>query len=157
MTEDKKWLDVLGKTIQELDGRPSWHTYFMAIALLLAARSSCNRLHVGCVFVSGQKNKNRIIAAGYNGFLPGLPHKSIVRDGHEQATVHAEQNALADAARRGISVQDAIVYVTHFPCINCAKMLLAAGISHCYFHENYHNDNLVVELFEEAKVGLDQF
>ena len=155
--EDKKWLDTLQQTLQEFPGRPSWNTYFMAIALLLSARSSCERLHVGCVLVSGTGNKNRIIAAGYNGFLPGLPHKSIVKDGHEQATVHAEQNALADAARRGVTTQDAIAYVTHFPCINCAKMLLAAGIIHCYYHEDYHNDDLVAELFKEAGVGLEKY
>ena len=103
------------------------------------------------------KNKNRIIAAGYNGFLPGLPHHSIVRDGHEQATVHAEQNALADAARRGVTTQDSIAYVTHFPCINCAKMLLAAGIKYCYYHEDYHNDSLVADLFKEANVPLEKY
>lgn len=157
MLEDKKWLNLLETTIDQLEGRPSWNLYFMSIALLLSARSSCERLHVGCVLVSGKENKHRIIAAGYNGFLAGLPHESIVRDGHEQATVHAEQNALADAARRGVTTQDAIAYVTHFPCINCAKMLLAAGIKKCYYYKDYHNDNLVVHLFESANVGLEQF
>ena len=155
--EDKKWLDALQQLIKGLPGRPSWNSYFMSIALLLSARCSCERLHVGCVLVSGSGNKNRIIAAGYNGFLPGLPHKSIVKDGHEQATVHAEQNALADAARRGVSIQNAIAYVTHFPCINCAKMLLAAGINYCYYHEDYHNDDLVFELFKEAGIGLEKY
>ena len=157
MIEDQIWLNSLQETLKNLNGRPSWNTYFMSIALLLSARSSCERLHVGCVLVSGDKNKNRIIAAGYNGFLPGLPHRSIVRDGHEQATVHAEQNALADAARRGVTTQDSIAYVTHFPCINCAKMLLAAGIKHCYYHEDYHNDMLVADLFNEANVPLEKY
>lgn len=157
MLEDKKWLNLLETTIDQLDGRPSWNLYFMSIALLLSARSSCERLHVGCVLVSGKGNKHRIIAAGYNGFLAGLPHESIVRDGHEQATVHAEQNALADAARRGVTTQDAIAYVTHFPCINCAKMLLAAGIKKCYYYKDYYNDDLVVRLFKSANVGLEQF
>jgi dCMP deaminase len=155
--EDKAWLDTLQQVVLKHPGRPSWNTYFMSIALLLSARSSCERLHVGCVLVSGVGNKNRIIAAGYNGFLPGLPHRSIVKDGHEQATVHAEQNALADAARRGVTIQNAIAYVTHFPCINCAKMLLAAGINHCYYHEDYRNDNLVFELFKEAGIGLEKY
>lgn len=157
MMEDKQWLNTLQETLQNLQHRPSWHTYFMSIAMLLSARSSCQRLHVGCVLVSGEGNKNRIIAAGYNGFLPGLPHQSIMRDGHEQASVHAEQNALADAARRGVSTQGAITYITHFPCINCAKMLLASGIKQCYYHNDYRNDELVFELFKSAGVELEQF
>lgn len=157
MKEDKKLLDTLQTFVLSLQERPSWNTYFMGIAILLSARSSCERLHVGCVLVSGEKNKNRIIAAGYNGHLPGLSHKSIVRDGHEQATVHAEQNALADAARRGVTTQNAVAYITHYPCITCAKLLLAAGIKHCYYHEDYHNDELVAWLFSEANVTLEQF
>jgi deoxycytidylate deaminase len=70
----------------------------MATAVLMASRSNCERLHVGCVIVTGGARKNRLVAAGYNGYLPGTPHLSRLRDGHEQATVHAEQNAVADAA-----------------------------------------------------------
>jgi dCMP deaminase len=109
--------------------RPSWDDYFMATALLISSRSACGRLHVGCVIVSGGACPNRIIAAGYNGFLPGAPHRSRMRDGHEQATVHAEQNAIADAARRGVSVAGSTAYVTHYPCVGCAKMLAAAGVA----------------------------
>ena len=97
----------------------------MATAVLIASRSNCERLHVGCVIVTGGERKNRIVAAGYNGFLPGSPHVSRVRDGHEQAVVHAEQNAVADAARRGSSVEGCVAYVTHFPCIHCAKIVAA--------------------------------
>ncbi len=136
--------------------RPSWDTYFMATALLMASRSSCERLHVGCVIVSGGSQKNRIIAAGYNGFLPGAPHASRVRDGHEQATVHAEQNAICDAARRGVSLEGATVYVTHFPCINCAKILAAAGISCIKYHRDYRNDELVKDILTESGVRLGQ-
>lgn len=128
----------------------------MATAILIASRSSCSRLHVGCVLVSGGTHKNRIIAAGYNGFLPGAPHKSRVRDGHEQATVHAEQNAIADAARRGISVDGAIAYITHFPCINCAKVLSAAGIREIKYYQDYKNDPLVYELLEEAGIAINK-
>jgi dCMP deaminase len=136
--------------------RPSWDTYFMATALLMASRSSCERLHVGCVIVSGGSQKNRIIAAGYNGFLPGAPHASRVRDGHEQATVHAEQNAICDAARRGVSLEGASVYITHFPCINCAKILAAAGVSCIKYHRDYRNDALVKEILTESGVTLCQ-
>jgi dCMP deaminase len=136
--------------------RPSWDAYFMATALLMASRSSCERLHVGCVIVSGGEQKNRIIAAGYNGFLPGAPHTSRVRDGHEQATVHAEQNAICDAARRGVTLEGATVYITHFPCINCAKILAAAGIRGIKYHRDYRNDDLVKQILTESGVVLAQ-
>jgi dCMP deaminase len=149
-------LNQLEALTQAWEERPSWDTYFMATALLMASRSSCERLHVGCVIVSGGLQKNRIIAAGYNGFLPGAPHASRVRDGHEQATVHAEQNAICDAARRGVSLEGATVYITHFPCINCAKILAAAGISSIKYHRDYRNDELVKEILTESGVSLEQ-
>lgn len=136
--------------------RPSWDAYFMATALLMASRSSCERLQVGCVIVSGGAQRHRVIAAGYNGFLPGAPHASRVRDGHEQATVHAEQNAICDAARRGVSLAGATIYVTHFPCINCAKSLAAAGIVGIKYHRDYRNDELVKEILIESGVCLTQ-
>lgn len=134
--------------------RPSWDEYFMAMAFLISTRSVCERLRVGCVIVSSGEQKNRVIAAGYNGFLPGTPHHSRVRDGHEQATVHAEQNAIADAARRGISVEGCIAYVTHYPCIGCAKVLAAAGIRTIKFHSDYRNDELTRDILVEAGVGI---
>ncbi len=127
----------------------------MATALLIASRSACGRLHVGCVLVSSGDHPNRIIAAGYNGFLPGSPHLSRVRDGHEQGTVHAEQNAIADAARRGIPVQGTTAYITHFPCIQCAKILASAGIRKIKYLRDYRNDPLVVEILEEAGILLE--
>ena len=136
--------------------RPSWDVYFMATALLMASRSSCIRLKVGCVIVSGGSQRNRIIAAGYNGFLPGVAHKSRLRDGHEQATVHAEQNAVSDAARRGVSLEGSTTYVTHFPCINCAKILAAAGINCIKYHCDYRNDDLVKDILHESGVKLEQ-
>ena len=139
-----------------LKGRPSWDDYFMATAMLIATRSPCERLHVGCVVVSGGDKKNRIVAAGYNGFLPGTPHVSRVRDGHEQATVHAEQNAVADAARRGSSLDGCIAYVTHFPCINCAKILAASGIVEVRYHRDYNNDPLVSPLLSDAGIKVVQ-
>jgi dCMP deaminase len=113
-------------------------------------------LHVGCVIVSGGDRKNRLVAAGYNGFLPGTPHVSRVREGHEQATVHAEQNAVADAARRGSSVEGCVAYVTHFPCINCAKILAAAGIAEIRYREDYTNDPLVAPLLADAGIKITQ-
>lgn len=156
-------LDTSGRILSELEkltqswqDRPSWDTYFMATAMLMATRSSCERLHVGCVVVSGGDQKNRVVAAGYNGFLPGAPHTSRVRDGHEQATVHAEQNAISDAARRGVSLEGATVYVTHFPCIHCAKIMAAAGIRTIKYRRDYRNDALVKDLLAESGVVMEQ-
>src|SRR5665213_2427995 len=88
-------VDLIALAARKFPHRPSWDEYFMATAVLIASRSNCERLHVGCVIVTGGDRKNRIVAAGYNGFLPGSPHVSRVRDGHEQSVVHAEQNAVA--------------------------------------------------------------
>lgn len=149
-------MDLIADATANFPGRPSWDDYFMATAMLISTRSPCERLHVGCVIVSGGDRKNRIIAAGYNGYLPGTPHVSRVREGHEQATVHAEQNAVADAARRGSSVEGCIAYVTHFPCINCAKILASAGIAEVRYRSDYHNDELVRPLLEDAGVKVTQ-
>ena len=147
-------VDLIADAASNFPHRPSWDEYFMATAVLISSRSNCERLHVGCVLVTGGDRKNRIVAAGYNGFLPATPHLSRVRDGHEQATVHAEQNAVADAARRGIAVEGCVAYVTHFPCINCAKILAAAGISEIKYRADYLNDPLVAPLLAEAGVSV---
>ena len=147
-------VDLIAAAARKFPRRPSWDEYFMATAVLIATRSNCDRLHVGCVLVAGGERKNRLVAAGYNGFLPGTPHVSRMRAGHEQATVHAEQNAVADAARRGSSVGGCIAYVTHFPCINCAKVLAASGIAEIRYRANYKNDPLVERLMSDAGVKL---
>jgi len=147
-------LDSIVALANAEQSRPSWDEYFMSMAFLISTRSVCERLRVGCVIVSTGEQKNRVIAAGYNGFLPGTPHQSRVRDGHEQATVHAEQNAIADAARRGISVEGCVTYVTHYPCINCAKIIAAAGIRTIKFHQDYRNDEMMRDILVEAGVGI---
>jgi dCMP deaminase len=119
--------------------RPSWTEYFKQLALITSSRSPCDRLKVGCVLVKD----NRIISQGYNGFLPGAPHESKVMDNHEQATVHAEQNAITDCAKRGVSSLDCDAYITHYPCVNCMKILCASGIKNIYFINDYKNDPLV--------------
>ena len=149
-------IDLIARATAAFTHRPSWDEYFMATASLIASRSNCERLNVGCVIVTGGERKNRLVAAGYNGFLPGSPHASRLRDGHEQATVHAEQNAIADAARRGSSVDGCVAYVTHFPCINCAKIMAAAGIGEIKYHGDYNNDPLVGTLLAEAGVKISK-
>jgi dCMP deaminase len=136
--------------------RPQWDDYFMATAMLISARSNCDRLHVGCVLVSNGECLHRVIAAGYNGFVAGAPHKSRIRDAHEQATVHAEQNAIADAAKRGVSILGSTAYVTHYPCIHCAKLLVSAGIAEIKYHFDYANDPLVEEMLLEWRVPIEQ-
>lgn len=130
--------------------RPSWDEYFKEIVQVTAKRSPCERLQVGCLFVTN----NRIVSQGYNGFLPGCEHKSIVRDGHEQATVHAEQNAIADCAKRGVSCEGATAYITHYPCIICCRMLLAAGIKEIKYIHDYKNDPLVPVFTKNMDVNL---
>ena len=81
---------------------------------------------------------------GYNGFLPNSIHNSIIVNNHEQATVHSEQNAIADAARRGVSIENSIIYITHYPCLICARLLIAAGIKEIKYIENYKNGEIKV-------------
>ncbi len=155
MGNDKNIVLELADLVKSWEGnRPSWDEYFICTALLISSRSACNRLNVGCVIVSSGEHQNRIIAAGYNGFLAGVPHKSCVRDGHEVATVHAEQNAIADAARRGVSLNGATAYITHFPCINCTKLLIAAGIKCVKYLNDYNNDEIAMTLFKESGVSI---
>jgi dCMP deaminase len=147
-------VDLIADAAKKFPHRPSWDEYFMATAVLISTRSNDPRLRVGCVVVTGGARKHRLVAAGYNGFLPGTPHVSRLRDGHEQATVHAEQNAVADAARRGSSVEGCVAYVTHYPCIHCAKILAAAGISEIKYRSEYRNDPLVGPLLDESGVKI---
>ena len=130
--------------------RPTWDEYFKEIVQVTSKRSACERLQVGCLLVKD----NRIISQGYNGFLPGCPHKSIVRNNHEQATVHAEQNALADCAKRGVSCNESTAYITHYPCIICCRLLLASGIKEIKYLENYKNDELVKVFSDMMNVSL---
>jgi dCMP deaminase len=132
--------------------RPSWDDYFKEIVQVTAKRSPCERLHVGCVLVL----EHRIVSQGYNGFLPGCEHISIVRDGHEQATVHAEQNAVTDCAKRGVSTLGCTAYITHYPCIVCCRILLAAGIREIKYIHDYKNDDLVERFAAEMGVRIQK-
>ena len=135
-------IDTIKNVVNGFQYRLSWDEYFMSTAFLISSRSPCERLHVGCVLVKD----NRIISAGYNGFLPNMPHDSIVINNHEVATVHAEQNAITDCASRGVSTEGATAYITHYPCLNCAKILMASGIKEVRYCCDYRNDTLVEEI-----------
>jgi dCMP deaminase len=145
-------VNSIQKTVKNFNNRLEWDEYFMSVAYLITARSTCHRLQVGCVIVKD----NRILSSGYNGFLPKAPHKSFVRNNHEQATVHAEQNAITDCAARGVMVKGATAYITHYPCINCAKILAASGITKIKFHEDYKNDELVEKILENVNINIER-
>ena len=130
--------------------RSSWDDYFTKIVSVTSERSPCLRLRVGCLLV----RDNRIISQGYNGFLPGCPHQSIIRDNHEMATVHAEQNAIADCAKRGVSCENSTAYITHYPCIHCARLLLASGIKEIKYINDYKNDDLVEIFTNQLKINI---
>lgn len=126
----------------------------MDIAFVVAQRSTCDRAHVGAVLVRDR----RILATGYNGAPMGLPHCDdvghLIVDGHCVRTLHAEQNAIIQAALHGVGTQDATAYVTHQPCLTCAKMLINAGIRRVVYAGNYPDENSRLFL-SEAGVTLD--
>lgn len=131
--------------------RIGWDEYFMSISLLISHRSPCDRLNVGCVIVN---NNNQIVSVGYNGFISGAPHISRVVDNHEQSTVHAEQNAICYASKCGVSVNYCKAYITHFPCINCFKILISSGIKEIYYLNDYKNNEIVKEMCSENNIKL---
>jgi len=125
-TKDQLEAEHLGADPSNI--RPSWDNQFMEIARITARRATCDRSHVGCVLVV----ERRIVSTGYNGSFPGAVHCDEVGhhmvDGRCTRTVHAEMNAVADAARRGVSIEGATAYLTREPCPMCLKLLIAAGI-----------------------------
>lgn len=132
--------------------RKSWDKYFMDQAKLVNERATCDRLHVGCVFVKD----NRMIAAGYNGSISGHEHCDevghLMYEGGCKRTIHAEMNALLQCAKYGVSSDGATAYVTDQPCPDCTKSLNQAGIkrivyANAYEHryENKFDDGMIVE------------
>ena len=149
--------------MEKRESRPPWGTYFMNITNLVAERSTCIRRAVGAVLV---KDK-RILSTGYNGAPSGLKHCFEVGCMREQYGVesgkmhelcrgiHAEQNAIIQAAYHGVSVKDAVIYCTNQPCSICARMIINAGIKKIYYQSGYA-DSLARELLEEAGIELQQ-
>jgi len=134
--------------------RQSWNEYFMQLAEKVATRSTCDRAHVGAVIVN---NDHRIVATGYNGSISGNPHCDdvghVLRDGHCIATIHAEENALLYCAKEGIPVKGCTIYITHFPCLNCTKSIIQAGITKVYYKEDYRIDEYALELFKNNNIS----
>lgn len=136
--------------------RIDWDQYFMIQAALLASRSTCNRLAVGAVLVRDQ----RIIGSGYNGSVAGDVHcldaGCELRAGHCVRTIHAEMNTLLQCARFGTATAGAVIYVTDFPCLQCTKSLLQAGITQINYLRNYHNDAYAQRLLKLKQIQLRQ-
>ena len=141
--------------------RPSWQEYFTDITQLVASRSTCTRRKVGSILV---KNK-RILATGYNGAPSGVPHcldVGCLREAlgvpsgerHELCRgLHAEQNAILQAAHHGVSIDGADIYCTNLPCIICTKMIINAGIRRVYYLDGYA-DPLGEEMLRTAAIDL---
>jgi dCMP deaminase len=135
--------------------RLGWHEYFMSVAHLISRRATCTRGHIGAVIV----RDHSILSTGYNGAPSGLPHCNdtncrIYRSTHPDGTVeencvntiHAEINAIAQAAKHGVSIKDADIYITSSPCIHCLKVLINVGIKTIYYDKPYkieHIDELL--------------
>ena len=144
--------------------RPNWEEYFMDIARLVSTRSTCTRRYVGAVIV---KDK-RVLATGYNGAPAGLAHCEEIGCLREQQAVpsgqrhelcrglHAEQNAIIQAAFHGISIQDSTLYCTTLPCSICLKMLLNAGIQKIVYNEGYA-DELTKSFLQESAITILKF
>lgn len=120
--------------------RPAWDDYFMGFARAASTRATCDRKHVGAVIVVDRQ----VVATGYNGSVRRLPHCDDVGhdivDGHCVRTIHAEMNALAQAARRGVRVEDAGIYTTASPCWACFRVLVNAGIHLFVYGEPYREE-----------------
>ena len=141
--------------------RPSWETYFMDITRLVAKRSTCIRRSVGAIIVK----EKRILATGYNGAPMGTRHctdigclreKKGIPSGerHELCRgIHAEQNAIIQAAYHGFTIKDAVLFCTNLPCIICSKMIINAGIKSIYYESGYADD-LSKDMLAEADVNL---
>jgi len=141
--------------------RPSWDDYFLAIARIVKTRSTCIRRQVGAVIVKDQ----RILATGYNGAPREMRHCSEIGcireeqgipagERHELCRgIHAEQNAIVQAAQFGVSIRDATIYCTHFPCVLCAKLLINAGIRRLVVEETYP-DKMSWDMLQEAGIEV---
>ena len=122
--------------------RASWDEYFMAIAREVATRSTCDRKHVGAVIVRDRM----ILATGYNGSIRGL--------GHCVRTVHAEANAIVQAARNGMRVEGGDIYITASPCFGCFKLIANAGLKRIAFGE-FYRDHRIYEFSEKLGIQLE--
>lgn len=136
--------------------RKNWDNYFMDIAKHVATRSTCDRKHVGAVIVRDRV----ILTTGYNGSMAGAPHCDdeghLMIDGHCTRTIHAEMNAIAQAAKNGIMIDGADIYVTARPCWNCFRVIANSGIENVYYLEEYRPDENINDNIKYVKTKLKQ-
>ncbi len=145
--------------------RPTWDEYFVDITKKVSERSTCDRGHAACVIVK----ENRLLTTGYAGSPKGMPHCDdvghLLRKQYDEAsgqvtthclrTIHAEQNAITQAAKFGISLTDSTAYITMTPCFACAKMLVQIGVKRVVAIKNYHDSKDTLDLFKQSGVVLD--
>jgi dCMP deaminase len=133
--------------------RAGWDEYFMRIAIEVASRSTCSRKHVGAVIV---RDRN-ILSTGYNGSIAGMPHCDdvghMMESGHCIATIHAESNAIIQAAKNGVMINGGSIYTTASPCWNCFKIIVNSGMKRIFFGEFYRDDR-IFSVAERLKVEL---
>ncbi len=141
------------KRIDMANNRVTWNQYFMAIAEQVATRSTCDRKHIGAVIVRDKT----ILSTGYNGSLRGSPHCDEVghdiENDHCVRTVHAEANAVAQAAKNGVAIDGSEIYVTASPCLTCFKLVANSGITRIFYKE-FYRDARITSYAEEAGVEL---
>ena len=145
-------LSQIKNLVENNTERLEWDDYFMSIALIASQRSPCKRLNVGSVIVKD----GRLISMGYNGFISGAKHVSRVKDNHEQSIIHSEINAIADCAKRGTSLSNSIIYITHYPCLHCFRAIAASNIKQIVYMNNYNNDDMVAILADDAGIIIRQ-
>ncbi|GBG97097.1 deoxycytidylate deaminase [Lactococcus termiticola] len=139
--------------------RPSKNEYFKEIVEVVATRSTCTHAQVGALLVSPE---GQLLSTGYNGSVSGMPHCTDVgcledKDGHCIATVHAEQNAIAQAAKHGVSPSGSTLYTTLFPCIACLKLALAAGVKEIKYINEYHaKDPYEEQLIKTLSIDVEK-
>lgn len=133
--------------------RTSWDQYFMNIASVVASRATCDRKHVGALIV---KDKN-ILSTGYNGSISGMSHCDddghLMENNHCIRTIHAEANAIIQAARNGVSIKDSVIYVTASPCYNCFSLIANVGIKKIFYGE-FYRDERIINMSKELGIDL---
>lgn len=150
--------------MQQKYQRPTWDEYFLEVMHALAKRATCDRGRTACVIVKD----NQIIVSGYVGSPPGLPHcdevghlmkKVVEEDGsiheHCMRTIHAEQNAICQAAKRGVSIAGATLYCKLAPCRTCAMLLIASGIKRVVAEYKYHAGGEAEEMMRQAGIQIE--
>ena len=139
-----------------MEKRDTWDEYFMKIAEQVATRATCDRKHVGAVFVNDFKH---ILSTGYNGAMAGLKHCDevghMMEDSHCVRVVHAECNGICQAARNGISLNNSTCYITLFPCWSCFKLMVNSGVKRVVYGE-FYQDSHVMETAKELGISVEK-